>query len=296
MKISVIFNPTAGRRRWEFVNAVMTELKVKGAKVSLVSTRGPGDAEMLAQEHAQGDTDIVVAAGGDGTINEVANGLIASGRGTLGLIPMGTANLVALEIGLRTSPVEVARTLLTGTPQQVHAGIANGRHFLLMAGVGFDAQVVAGLNIGLKKRIGKAAYAWSSMVQMNRFAFPTYQVTADGQSYEAASVIVCKSRYYAGPYTLAPSARLTEPHLELCLFKRRGKLSVMRYGLIMLLDRFETCPDIEHVVCEKVHIHAPADGQGLIQADGEMFGEAPVEIGIAPNALQLIYPTANQSR
>jgi len=293
MKISVIFNPTAGRRRWEFVNAVMTELKVKGASVSLVSTRGPGDAEMLAKEHAQSDADIVAAAGGDGTINEVANGLIAAGRGTLGIIPMGTANLVALEIGLKTLPMEVARTLLTGTPKTIHAGIANGRHFLLMAGVGFDAQVVAGLNIGLKKRIGKAAYAWSSMVQMNRYSFPTYQVTADGVFYEAASVVICKSRYYAGPYTLAPSARLTDPHLELCLFKQSGKLSVMRYGLTMLLDRFETCPDIERIVCKSVQIASPADGSAPIQADGELFGEAPVDVGVAQNALQLIYPNAD---
>ena len=293
MKISVIFNPTAGRRRWEFVNAVMTELKVKGANVSLVSTRGPGDAEMLAKEHAQGDSDIVVAAGGDGTINEVANGLIASGRGTLGLIPMGTANLVALEIGLRMSPAEVARTLLTGKSQNVHAGVANGRHFLLMAGVGFDAHVVAGLNVQLKKRVGKAAYAWSSMVQMNRFTFPTYRVTADGQSYEGASVIVCKSRYYAGPYTLAPSARLTDPHLELCLFKGRGKLSVMRYGLVMLLDRFQNCSDIEHVICQNVQIDPPVDDMTPIQADGELFGAAPVEIGVTPNALRLIYPNTD---
>ena len=291
MKISVIFNPTAGRRRWEFVNAVMTELKVKGANVSLVSTRGPGDAEMLAQEYSVRDSDMIVAAGGDGTINEVANGLIASGQGTLGIIPMGTANLVALEIGLGKSPAEIADTLLSGTPRTIHAGLANGRHFLLMAGVGFDAHVVAGLNTQLKKRIGKAAYAWSSLVQMNRFSFPTYHVTADGVSYEAASVVVCKARYYAGPYTLAPSARLTEPQLELCLFKRRGRLSIMRYGTIMLLDRFQTCSDIERVICQQVHIDPPEGEVTPVQSDGELFGEAPIDVSVVPNALRLMYPS-----
>ena len=290
MKISVIFNPTAGRRRWEFVNAVMKELKVKGANVSLVSTRGPGDAEMLAQEYSERDSDLIVAAGGDGTINEVANGLIASGQGTLGIIPMGTANLVALEIGLNRSPQAIAQSLLTGTVRQVHAGRANGRHFLLMAGVGFDAHVVAGLNVPLKKRIGKGAYAWSSAVQMSRFNFPTYHVTADGVAYEAASVVVCKARYYAGPYTLAPSARLTDPHFELCLFQRRGRLSVMRYGALMLLDRLETCLDIQRVICKQVRIDAVADGPTPIQADGELFGEAPVDIQVIPDALRLMYP------
>ena len=166
----LIVNPTAGRRRRGLVEAVAAGVRRDGWSVDIVETKAAGDARQLAATCDGRRYGVIAVAGGDGTINEVINGL--AGRGddapAVGIVPLGTANVLAHELGIGFSAAAVARTMVAGRPLLVQPGEAvNGagaRCFSLMAGAGFDAKVVAGVSAPLKRRLGRGAYVWRSMV------------------------------------------------------------------------------------------------------------------------------------
>ena len=290
--MTVVFNPTAGARRRLRLEETLKLLREFGCQISVQSTAARGDAEAIAR--ALCDTppapDLLVVAGGDGTINEAVNGLLSNGSAAwpLALVPLGTANVLAAEIGLATSPAVVARTIAQGSSERAYVGLANGRCFTAMAGVGFDAHVVANVDLKLKRRIGKGAYVLESLRQLFRFRFPRYRVTVDGQVFEAASVIVAKGHYYAGRYVCAPDARLDQPQFHVCLFERGGRWNAVRYAVALALGRLPRLADFRIVRGRLVAIDGPAGDP--VQGDGDIIARLPVHIEIAPQALRLIVP------
>jgi len=289
-RVLVIYNPAAGQWRRRRLRTTLAALKGLGCAVTLYATGKPGDAESLAATLTADEVDVVVAAGGDGTINEVANGLaVADGvRPPLAIIPLGTANVLAQEIGLRGNPRAVARAIAHGAQMKVHLGRANGRYFLMMAGVGFDAHVVANVDLALKRRTGKIAYVVETLVQGLRYGFPPCHVTLDGKRHKARSVVVCNGRHYGGPFVAAPKASLTEPAFEVCLLKRGGWRHVIRYGIALVLGRLSSLPDVEILTAKTLTI----DGEpGLpVQGDGDIVAHLPVTIQVAERTLELITP------
>jgi diacylglycerol kinase (ATP) len=289
-RVLVIYNPAAGQwRRWR-LRSTLAALKGLGCTITLFATGKPGDAEERAATLSAKDFDVVVAAGGDGTINEVANGMAAAG-GTLpplAIIPLGTANVLAQEIGLRGNPRAVARAIAHGSQMRVHLGRANGRYFLMMAGVGFDAHVVANVDLALKRRTGKVAYVVETLVQGLRYGFPPCHVTLDGKRHKARSVVVCNGRHYGGPFVAAPKASLTDPAFEVCLLKRGGWRHVIRYGIALVLGRLSSLPDVEILTAKTLTI----DGEpGLpVQGDGDIVAHLPVSISVAERTLELVMP------
>jgi diacylglycerol kinase family enzyme len=178
----LIRNPTAGRRRRDLVDDVVRQVRAAGWTVDLVDTAAVGDARRLAEQCDEARYAVIAVAGGDGTINEVMNGLVrrSATAPALAIVPLGTANVLAHELGLDVSAASIARTIVAGRALLVHPGEACGdgdpRCFSLMAGAGFDAKVVAGVSAPLKRRFGKAAYVWRSMVETHRyrpFAMPS---------------------------------------------------------------------------------------------------------------------------
>ena len=192
-------------------------------------------------------------AGGDGTINEAVNGL-AGARLPLAIVPLGTANVLAAEIGLPTDPRSVARTIALGRPRPISVGVANGRRFLLMAGTGFDAHVVQHVDLALKRRIGKAAYGISILRQLLALRLSRIRRDDRGQTCKAASVLVANAHYYGGRFVCAPAADLRTPTLEVCLFERRGRLSVIGYALAMFTGRLPKLNSYRIVSADKVQI------------------------------------------
>src|SRR6188768_4334921 len=162
--VLLIRNPTAGRRRRGLVDAVVRHVQAAGWAVDLVDTASVGDARRLAESCDASRYAVIAVAGGDGTINEVVNGLSRRGAGAppLAIVPLGTANVLAYELGLDFKATSLAHTIMSGRAVLVHPGEAIGggdpRCFSLMAGAGFDAKVVAGVSARLKRRFGKAAY------------------------------------------------------------------------------------------------------------------------------------------
>src|SRR5262249_4555204 len=149
---------------------------------------------------------------------------------------LGTANVLAAELGIDTL-AEAAEAATAGRPLLCRPGLANGRAFVMMAGVGFDAHVVAGVSAPLKRLLGKGAYVLEMLRQLRRFPFPCYRVEIDSAVHEATSAIIAHGRYYGGRFVVAPEARLDQPELHVCLFRRGGPWHTVRYALALALGR-----------------------------------------------------------
>lgn len=296
----LIVNPTAGRRRRGLVDAVAARVRAEGWTVDVVETTAAGDARRLAETCDARRYDVIAVAGGDGTINEVINGLAGRGEDApaVGIVPLGTANVLAHELGLGFSAAAVARTMTAGRALVMQPGeAANGsraRCFSLMAGAGFDAKVVAGVSAPLKRRLGRAAYVWRSLVEARRYRPVRYRVEIDGECHEASSVIVTRSRHYAGPYVVAPNATLGEPLLHVCLFERWGRWQTFRYGLALLLGRLPKSCGYRVVAGRQVKVSVLNDagepGDQPVQIDGDNALTLPVSIGLAAGAVRLLRP------
>ncbi|WP_076400925.1 diacylglycerol/lipid kinase family protein [Insolitispirillum peregrinum] len=297
-RLMIIFNPTAGGAKKRRLNKTLQALQALGCSLVLRETQQRGDAERFAAEAALSAVDMVVAAGGDGTMNEVLNGLMqhpADQRLPLGIIPLGTANVLALEVGQRLTPADMARTLATGTPQTVHLALVQpaagpARHVLLMASAGFDAHVVEHVRLGLKRRTGKLAYVFETLWQAVRYPFPRLQGYCDQQPFEAATVVVCNGRLYGGPFVAAPDGNLQSDELYLLALPRRGLLAVLGYAVSLASGSLSRRPEVTYRACHEVMLTAPVGAP--VQADGDSIACLPVHITVAPETIALVYPGA----
>lgn len=286
-RILLIFNPAAGGTRRARFDRIAAALREMSCVLTIAETRGPGDAETLARAASAADYDVVAACGGDGTVNEVINGLADTGL-ALAVIPLGTANVLAEEIGLSRDPKKIAAALAEGPIRLVHVGRANGRRFTMMAGIGFDAMVVSGVSLKLKKWIGPLAYVWESLRQAARYGFQSHEVTIDGVSYRPVSMVACKGRRYGGPFIAAPGASLAEDKFHIVLMNGRGWFSVVRYGLALVLGRLASGHDVQLISGREVIVNGNAGHP--VQADGDIVATLPLQIAMDPAPVRLVYP------
>ncbi len=285
----VIFNPVAGRRRAHLLWRVLDVLSENGLRIELAETHCAGHALVLARDAARAGADTVVAAGGDGTVAEVANGLIGSPT-RLGIIPLGTANVLAQELGLPFAPRSVAATLAFGRVRRIWPGYAKGpdgdRLFVQMLGAGLDAQVVHRLPPPLKRALGRSAYVLQTLRELARYNFTPLDLIIDGVATRAASVIVTKGRLYAGHYTLAPDARPDEPDFTVAIFPHGGILPALTYGAALPLNLLPKTPGIRLIRASQIDIassrHIPA------QTDGDAAGTTPLAITNARTPINII--------
>ena len=287
----VIYNPAAGRRRAALLWRVLDVLATNGVRLDLTRTASAGHAVALAREAAASGAEIVVAAGGDGTIAEVARGLQGTDA-ALGIIPLGTANVLANELGLSFAPRDCAAALAFGRTRPLWPGLATGAHgtrlFVQMLGVGFDASVVHHLSLRLKRIAGKGAYVAQSLREMARYDFPAVTVRLDGVAAQAASVVVTKGRLYAGRYVLAPAACPAEPGFQVALFgcapPLGGPLGAALYGAALPLNLLPRAPGLRLVRAREIEVSAALPAQ----TDGDPAGQAPLCIADAPTPLRVV--------
>ena len=289
-RLLVIYNPIAGQRHGSRFRATFRALERFGVRLSVIETNRPGDAEQAALRANGAETDIVIAAGGDGTINEVLNGLMAAPEPipALGLIPLGTANVLAQEIGLKLCSDKIASALLGGRRIKVYPGRAGGRYFLMMAGIGFDAEIVAHVDPELKRSTGQFAYLVEVLRQSRHYGFEPFWGEIDGSPFEARWVVVCNGRHYGGPFVAAPSARLTEPGFSVCLLDGAAP-DIARYGAALALGRLRHQHDVRILPARHVRIDSPVDRK--VQGDGDIIGRLPIEIVSADRAIALVVPS-----
>jgi len=283
----IIYNPVAGYSPGRRLSRVCQSLSWLGVEQTVRETAYRGDAEAFAATASSRDFDVVAAAGGDGTINEVVNGLAGSPL-PLSIIPLGTANVLAAEIELPRKASAIARTIAAGETRRVHLGVANGRRFLMMAGLGFDAHVVSHVNQNIKQAVGKLAYVLQTGVSAFTFPSPAYRVVIDGVGHEAASVVIANGRRYGGPYSCAPDARIEAPEFHVCLFKSSGPLSIARYSTALMMSRLHQLSDIEIVRGGHVVVEGP-EGEP-VQCDGDIATTLPLTASIGADTLNLVVP------
>jgi diacylglycerol kinase (ATP) len=285
----VIFNPAAGRRRASALWRVLDLLSASGVRLELAETQYAGHATILAREAAVSGVSLVVAAGGDGTIAEVANGLAGSAA-RMGVIPLGTANVLANELDLPFAPRAVAAALAFGRTCTLWPGIASGpgmeRLFVQMLGVGLDAQVVHGLSLPMKRLIGKGAYVVQTLRELARYPYPMLRVRLDGVEMEAASVIVTKGRLYAGRFILAPEADATRPGFTVALFGHNGPLAAMMYGAALPMNLISHAPGL--IIRDAQVVDILGNGSVPAQADGDPAGMTPITIRNAASAIEVV--------
>ncbi len=283
----IIFNPAAGSRRRSRLDRAAALLP--GAR--LAETHGPRHAEALARQAAAAGEDCVIAAGGDGTIAEIAAGLVGT-QTALGILPLGTANVLALELGLPRQPEDAARALLTGREEQLWPGIArfgNGRSrlFVQMLGAGFDAMVVRNLDLRLKRSIGRAAYVWQAARELPRYPFSPIQARLDGgEPLSASALVVTKGRLYAGPFPLAPGATPLKPGFHVALIGG-GALHAALAGVLLPLGLLPHLPGL--VLHQASQVSLRGDDVPT-QMDGDVTGDLPVSIADAPAPLIIRLP------
>ncbi len=294
-QITIIYNPTAGRRRRGRLASVVRALRRRGCQIRLKATRCRGDAERyaLALCAPSSPAEIIAIAGGDGTINEVVNGIARAApdqRRPVALIPLGTVNLLANELTWPRDPDGVAAAIATGVPREMFAADVNGRLFMTTAGIGFDADTVAAVNPGLKRRIGRLAYVVAGVSRWLAGTQPMFDVAYDHHRAQAHSVLFANGRYYAGRMVWAPRAQITDRTLYVGVFPRGGRLAVALYTIAIACGLVRWLPG---VVIAPVQAATVTDCGGRpIQCDGDIVGDLPARFHAATQSLQIILPTA----
>ncbi len=270
----------------------MAVLRDKGVAVELAETTGAGDAEVMAREADDG-LSMVVVAGGDGTINGAINGLMAraaNGRPVppFGVLPLGTANVLAGELGLPARLEAAATVLAEGPTARINLGRANGRYFSTMAGVGFDARVVERIDPAVKRLLGKGAYVLATLRELLELAPARFHVTAGNGPLDASAVVIASGHYYAGRFVLAPNASLVGRQLQICVFQSSGRWAVIRYLVAMALGLLPRLSDYTVIPAESALVTGAEDTP--VQGDGDILARLPLRAELVPQAIEIIVP------
>ncbi|HZB92543.1 MAG TPA: diacylglycerol kinase family protein [Stellaceae bacterium] len=290
-RLLVIYNPTSGRRKRRKLERFLFHLEALGARATLCETTAPRHAETIARAADPALVDAVLVAGGDGTINEALNGLAGSPL-PLAVLPLGTANVLANEIGLPRRAAALARMAAFGPARPVWPGEAISdsgvRRFLVMAGIGFDAAVVEHLDLALKRRTGKLAYVASILGRLRDYRPCFYRGEVDGRPVMGASLVAAKAHFYGGRFVLAPAARLDEPSLHLVVFDDAGRRAALGYMAAMSLGILRHCRSLRVVPGKSVWLIEPAGA--AVQLDGDIQLRLPTRLGIARTPQLLVMP------
>ena len=304
----LIYNPASGRkrhRRFAEIERAARILEEAGVDTELAPTTGRGTATPLARQAVEEQRGMVVACGGDGTINEIVNGLAGS-TVPMALLPAGTANILAKELGIPWDipraagliPGSKVRRIALGAVFPVNgngsAGLApHGRYFLSVGGAGPDGAIVHGVQENLedlKKNVGELAYWVEGFRQLVSYGFPEMRIRSNGREHKATIVVAGRTAHYGGPFKITTGASLFEDSFEFLTNSNRTRLAYLAalpalwFGKLRAADGIEAWKATE-IVCEPV-----GSDPVYAQVDGEPVGRLPLVFRIVPDALSLITP------
>jgi len=316
-KIFFIGNPAAGRNALKKIKEASAIIKSIGHDVQVLLTEKRGDAESFAREisrmqdagykiqdkentmhrascimHPDVSDILIIAAGGDGTFNEALNG-IAGSDVPMAILPLGTTNVLAKELGIPEDVNKAMDIALSGKVKDVCLGRITlsqnsnpiTRCFLLMAGIGYDGETVYGMRDGIKRYSGKGAYVWSALKTLLHWNPGKLIFKIDGRLFEGYSAIICNASKYAGNFKIAPEADISKPLLFAVIMHGKRRLDIIRYIMGMFAGKHAGFDDITYKQAEKIEI----EGNAFIQIDGDYLGIAPATIQVMPKALKLVY-------
>jgi YegS/Rv2252/BmrU family lipid kinase len=281
-RVCIIINPAARGaparlRRLE---------RIAGAAV-IKTTLGPGDAEAQAERAVEQGYSTIVAAGGDGTINEVVNG-IGSAPVALGILPLGTVNVFAMEMGIPFHLESAWRVIKAQKVRLLDLASANGHLFVQMAGVGLDAQIVQRNKRDIKAVLGPLSYLLTA-TQVAAERPPRLRVTSSAHPpVEGSFVLVGNGRFYGGPFALFNEADAQDGLLDICVFRYMNYLHLMRYFRGAVFGSLSRFSDVTYFKARRLLVTADRDVP--LEADGELAGRAPVEFSVRRRKLRVLVP------
>lgn len=309
-RAALIYNPVSGQysaRREAAVCEAAAELRAAGVEALVIDTDGPGTGTQRAHEAAERGCDAVIACGGDGTVHEAAQALVGT-ETALGVLPLGTANALASDLGLIAPPAEVARKLLQATRARIPVGRihytdASGaptyRYFVVAAGIGPDALLMYRMDWRLKRRLGYLLYLIEAARIWATHPFPLFEaeVAENGNGalrvLEVSQLLAVRVRSFGGALgQLAPGATIHNDHLQLIAFRTRSRLDYMRFLLSVLAGRHSFDRTVQLLEASSVECRARNGTRGRLfaEADGEVLGSTPVRLEVADDALTLLVP------
>lgn len=309
-KTVLIYNPASGltwNHRQQVITDALAVLRAAGVEAYATATTGPGSAADLAREAIEGGCDTVLACGGDGTVNEVLQGMIGCSA-ALGLLPLGTANALASDLGLPLSPVRAVQMLLEARPECIsvgrlryrdRGGATRSRYFTVAAGIGADAQLMYRLDAQLKRRFGYAVYAVEGLRILATDPFPLFEARfSDGvggasRVLQVSQLLAVRIRNFGGMLqNFAPGATLHNDSLKLVAFKTRSRFDYLRFLAAVVGRRhtFNGKIELTDAVSVECVPRKGAKDNVYVEADGELLGGLPVQIDVVPNALKMLIP------
>jgi diacylglycerol kinase family enzyme len=309
-RVALIYNPASGQHsigRHAAIDKAVAVLRAAGAKVEALETIAPGSAGALAKDAVRRGLDTILACGGDGTVHEVLQSLVGT-KVALGVVPLGTANALAANLGLHSSPAKAVRKLLTAEPVRFSVGKISfvegtgetrSRYFTVAAGVGADALFLSRLDPSLKRRLGYILYLVEAFRVWATHSFPLFEasfVERDGSRprvVEISELLAVRIRDFGGVLNhFVPGATLHKNGLRLVAFKTRSRFRYFRFLISVVFGRQTFSGDIELLDAVSVDCH-PRNGSSArvyAEADGELLGGLPVRLEIVPDAVTLLIP------
>ena len=286
---ALIHNPAAGRgrrRRERQLDRAAHLLDAYGIRVTRIHTTGPGSATQLARTEVAAGRDLIIACGGDGTINEVVNGMAGSPV-PLAILPAGTGNVLATHLGLPWDIWRAAEYIPRGVVRRVALGQAGSRYFICLAGAGADGHLFYRLNQLPAGDLKYARYFWEGYQQLWLYDFPWFEVRVDDEVIPATQLIVSRVKHYAFP--IAPAADLFRDDFEVCVISTRSRFRYFLYSFAVFTDKLDAFPEVRRFPARAVRAVA-REGRVLVETDAEAAGELPVEFRVVPEALSLLVP------
>ena len=264
-----------------------------GHSVEPVATTGPQTAAALARDCIADGADLILVAGGDGTLNEVVNGMVHSNV-PVGIIPGGTANVLATELKIGRRLERAVDMVSSAAAERISVGLlrpegGEPRYFALMAGAGLDALLVYRVSARLKSALGKGAY-WVAGFTYGIRRLPEFQVEVGGAKHRASLALATRVRNYGGDLYIARDVTLLDHDFEVVLFRGVNPLLYVKYLAAVLIGRAHGLKGVTMLRTDRLRISSPEDRRVYVQLDGEYAGTLPVTIEIVPRALTMLLP------
>jgi YegS/Rv2252/BmrU family lipid kinase len=284
----LLINPLSGSYSRALHDEIISSLHDVGVSPTCLTVTGPEDARQVCVEiEAASENPLLIVAGGDGTVNAVVNALTA-GCATLAILPVGTANVLALELGITSIADGIAR-IASGNTRPLAVGLIEGerglsRRFVLMAGIGLDGEVVRGVRTGEKRLLKKGAYLLSALRCLLAWQAGRFPLLADGRTMECHSVVVCNGARYGGSLVLMPEADISEAMLDIICITTESRWSYMVMVFSILAGRPCRPDDVTRLRATEIEV----GGDRAIQLDGDYLGRTPVRISTIAGFARII--------
>ncbi|MBN1783190.1 diacylglycerol kinase family lipid kinase [bacterium] len=287
LRTKVFVNPDSKPGRIKrYLKPALSILRNNGFDLSVYFTKASGEIQSRAKQAVEDQYDAIIVAGGDGTLNEGINGILPSDV-LLGILPFGGSNVLARELRIPLNPLEAATVIARKHTKRIDLGVINGRYFSMMASCGYDAYTISRTSRKIKRIIHRYAYVWAGIKDFFGYRPSNIHVDLDhGKTTDFGTFVVLgNTHFYGGFHQLTPFAEVDDGFLDVCVYKGKTQIGLMRFVLRMLAQKHLSMRDVRYYRTREVSLSAEVPT--LVQVDGDILGHLPMTARIAPKVLEV---------